>query len=98
MGPEPAGVVQLQALVARIISLLVGIGFIVVVVMLVTAGIKYITSGGDQKSLQAASNTITWALLGIAFMVLIWIFVKVIQAFTGVNVTSFCIGLPPYCL
>ena len=95
---EPAGIVQLQALVLRLINVSVGIAFIAVTVMLVFGGIKFITSGGDAKALGSAGQTITWALLGILFLVLAWLVLKLTEAFTGVKVTDFCVGFAPYCI
>lgn len=94
MGPDPAGIGYLQLLFQRAIQLAVAVAFIVLVIMLTVGGIKYLTSGGDSKGLQSASNTFTWALLGILFMVLAWLILLLIQNFTGVNVTKFCLGFP----
>ena len=94
LGPGPAGVEQLQQLVQRVINMSVGLAFVVLTIMLVVGGIKFITSGGDQKAVQGAWGTITWALLGILFLVLTWLILLLIETFTGVPVTKFCIGFP----
>ncbi|MCL4366744.1 pilin [Patescibacteria group bacterium] len=87
----PAGPQQLQEMIQRLINLSVGLAFIVLTVVLLIAGLKYLTSGGDPKALASAGNTITWALLGIVFMILAWLILLLIEKFTGVNVTHFCI-------
>lgn len=92
MGPDAAGLPQLQQLLQRIINLSVGLAFIALLIMLILGGIKYLTSGGEPKPLSSANNTITWAILGIIFLVLIWLILLLIEAFTGVNVTKFCLG------
>lgn len=92
LGPNPAGLPQLQQLFTRIINLSVGASFIVLTIVLFYAGIRFLTSGGDQKSIKAAADTITWGLLGILFLVLAWLILKLIEAFTGVPVTKFCLG------
>ena len=94
MGPGPAGAVQLQELIQRIINLSVGLAFIVLLIMLVVSGIRFLTSGGESKGLNQASKTLTWALLGILFLVLAWLVLRLIEAFTGVPVTKFCLGFP----
>lgn len=94
MNPGPAGVLQLQQLLLRLINLIVEGAFIVLLIMLVWAGIKYLTSGGEAKPLQQANTTLTWALLGILFLALAWVVLRLIEAFTGVKVTLFCIGFP----
>ena len=87
--PGPAGLLQLQQLTQRIINISVGLAFIILTVVLVYAGIKFITSGGDSKSLASAGQTITWALLGVLFLVLAWLILNLIEYFTGVRVTDF---------
>lgn len=90
-----AGVVQLQQLIIRIIGISVALAFIILTVVLVYAGIRFITSGGDPKSINAASQAITWGLLGLLFLVLAWLILRLVEAFTGVPVSSyFCLGFP----
>ncbi|KKS12137.1 hypothetical protein A2617_02630 [Candidatus Daviesbacteria bacterium RIFOXYD1_FULL_41_10] len=93
-----AGISELQQLLQRIINLSVGAAFIAVTVVLVVAGIKYLTSGGEPKPLSSAHSAVTWALLGIVFLVIAWLILILIKAMTGVDVTKFCLGVAPYCL
>lgn len=92
--PGPAGVLQLQQLIVRVINLSVGLAFIALIVVLVYAGIRFLTSGGDPKVLTTQANTVTWALMGILFLALAWLILKLIAVFTGVDITNFCIGFP----
>ncbi len=89
MGPDAAGLDQFESIVGNIISVVVGLGFIAMLIMVIMAGIKYLTSGGEPKAIQSAHQTFTWALLGLFFMALAWIILKIIQAFTGIDVTIF---------
>lgn len=89
MGPEAAGLQQIEDVFKNIISVVVGLGFIAMLVMLVTAGIKYLTSGGEPKAIQAAHQTVTWALLGVVFMAIAWLVLQLIAVFTGIDVTIF---------
>jgi hypothetical protein len=89
---DPAGPQQLVNMFTRIINLAAEAAFTVLLIMLVYAGIKFLTSGGDPKAIGAASSTITWALLGILFMAIGWLLLKLIESFTGIPVTRFCIG------
>ncbi len=88
-GDCPAGLIQIEDLFQNVISVIVGLGFIVLLVMLVWAGFKYLMSGGEQKNIQQAHQTVTWALLGIIFMAVAWLVLQIIKAFTGVDVTTF---------
>lgn len=90
LGCAPAGVGDVETLFSRLLNISVGAAFIALVVVLVVAGIKFITSGGDAKSLTAASQAIVWGLLGILFMAIAWLIIQLIAAFTGINMlTSF---------
>jgi magnesium-transporting ATPase (P-type) len=93
--PGPAGILQLQQLIVRIIGLIGEVAFIVLTIMLVVAGFKYITSEGDQKKLQQAHDTTTWAILGIVFLVIGWLVLRLIEAYTGLPfLSNFCLGFP----
>lgn len=96
--PAPAGLMQLQELFQRFINLTIGVAFIALTIVFFIAGIRYIISSGDPKATQAASAMMTQALFGLLFLVLAWLVLQLTQAFTGVNVTTFCFGFPPYCL
>lgn len=89
LGDCPAGLDDLENLFRGVISIVVSIGFIAMLVMLVTAGISYLTSGGEPKAVQQAHFTITWALLGILFMAIAWLILQLIKTFTGIDVTVF---------
>lgn len=94
--PPAAGLQELENLFTRIISIFVGLAFVALVIVLVYGGIRFLTSGGDPKALKAGSDTFTWALLGMLFLVIAWLILQLIEAFTGVKVTAFDIkGLCP---
>lgn len=88
-GDKTPGIVQLQDLFGRVLQVAGAGVFIALTVMLVVAGIKFLTSGGEPKSIQNASLTVTWAILGIVFLVLAWLFLLLIEKFTGAPVTKF---------
>lgn len=85
LGCDPAGVDAIETLFARIINISLGAAFVALVIVLIVAGIKYITSGGDAKALSSAHSAVTWALLGFLFLALAWLIVQLIAAFTGIE-------------
>lgn len=91
----PAGLDQIEGVFKNVISVIVGLGFIAMLVMLIMAGIKYLTSAGEPKAVQAAHQTVTWALLGVVFMAIAWIILQLIYVFTGIDVTIFNIKILP---
>ncbi len=89
---QPAGIIQLQQLLQRLINVGVGLAFMILTFVLVWAGIKFLTSTADPKEIQHSYDIITWALLGILFLALAWLILRLVETFTGVPVTQFCIG------
>ena len=59
--------------VINILSIVVGI---MSVIMIIIAGMKYITASGDPGSIKSARNTIIYALVGIAIVALAQTIVK----------------------
>lgn len=88
------GLPQLQALVERFITVSVALAFLALTVIIIVSGIKILTSGGDAKAVGAARNAITWAVAGIAFMLLAWIIILLIEALTGAELTQFNLAFP----
>ena len=96
---EAAGIIQAQQLLTRIINISVTIAFMAVTVWLVWSALKlFITSGGDPKALAHAWSSVTWIFMGLFFMVLAWLVMKLIFAVTGADVTQYCLGFKPYCI
>lgn len=94
-----AGIVQAQQLLTRLINISVTIAFMALTVWLVWSAVKFfITSGGDPKALAHAWGSVTWAFLGLFFMVLAYLIMKLIAAVTGAPVDQYCLGFPPYCI
>lgn len=94
-----AGLPQIQELITRLINISVTLAFMALTVWLVWSAIKFfITSGGDPKALAHAWGSVTWAFMGLFFMVLAYLILKLIVAVTGAEVTSYCLGFPPYCI
>lgn len=89
LGPCEAGLTQLEQVFSRVVSVAVGLGFMILLVMIIWAGFKYLMSGGEPKAVAAAHQTVTWAILGVIFMALAWLMLQLIKAFTGIDVTFF---------
>lgn len=85
MGPPPAGLDEIEGIIANVISVIVGLGFIAMLVLIITAGFKYLTSGGEPKAIQSAHYTLSWALLGLVFFAVAWVILILISAFTGIS-------------
>lgn len=55
------------------------------VLMLVYGGFKYITSQGDQKATAEARTTLTYAVIGLIFLILSYFIIDIIANFTGLT-------------
>lgn len=61
---------------------------------LIIGGFKYMTARGDPKAISGAQNTITWAIIGLIFIIVAWLILVFIENFTGQPVTQFLIQSP----
>lgn len=57
------GVDNIIATIVNILSIVVGA---VAIIMIIIAGFRYITSGGDSAKVTSAKNTLIYALIGVA--------------------------------
>jgi hypothetical protein len=94
LGPEPAQIGHFNTIFSTILNLATAIGLLVVFIMLLLGGFSFLTAGGDPKANEGAKKTITYAILGLAMMIMAWFALQLIQAFTGVNVSIFNILFP----
>jgi len=86
---EVATIQALECVFINILNIVVRLAGIAVFVMLIIGGFQYLTAGGDPKKTQAASNTLTWAILGLVIVIAAWFILLFVEKFTGVEVTQF---------
>jgi len=84
--PSLAGLEQVFSNVVEVALALAGI---VLFIMLISGGFKYITAGGDPKGIEGAKKTLTYAIGGMVFLAMAFLILRFIQEFTGVDVTRF---------
>lgn len=73
----------LEGIFENTISALLAVAGILVFIMLVMGGIKFITSGGDPKNIESAKKTLTYALLGVVLTAMGYLILVLISDFTG---------------
>lgn len=83
---------QLEDIFSNILNIVVRFAGVAAFIMIIIGGFQYLTAGGDPKKAESAKNTITYAVLGLALLIIGWFILKFIQEFTGVEVTIFKIG------
>jgi hypothetical protein len=57
----------------------------VTLILIIWAGIKFIMSGGDNKQLEGARKTLTYAVIGLAIVVFSFLIINIIGYVTGVT-------------
>jgi hypothetical protein len=76
--------------VFRNILIVVGqLAILALFLMLVFGGFKYMTAGGDPKATEAAQKTITAAITGLFLLVGIWLLLRFLSVFFGVDLLTF---------
>jgi len=88
-----ATISDLGGVLQRVVGYALGLAAIVLFVLLVVGGFKFITSGGDPKAAEGAKKTITSAIAGLIVILLSYLVLLLITKITGVNVTNFNIML-----
>ena len=51
--------------------------------MLLTGGFKFLTSGGDQKQVEAAKGTLSHAIAGLVVLIAAYIIIQLIANLSG---------------
>lgn len=90
-----ATIEDLGVLFERIVGYILGFAGIVLFILLIMGGFKYITSGGDPKAVEGAKKTLTYAIGGLIVILFSFLILIIIGKITGVDVTSFNIILQP---
>lgn len=74
------GTVKIEGVIRVALNLLSLAAGIAAVIMLIIAGIRYATSGGDSGGVSGAKNTIIYAIIGIAIVAMSQLIVRFVIA------------------
>ncbi len=94
MGNDPAQLSDLEFVFENVVTSLLALGGIVLFLMLLSGGFKYLTSGGDPKATETAQKTLTYAIGGMVLLAGSYMILRIISDFTGADVTNFVITRP----
>ncbi|OGM05443.1 hypothetical protein A2125_01255 [Candidatus Woesebacteria bacterium GWB1_43_5] len=84
-GQTPAQLKDIEVVFSNIVGAAIALAGIVLFIMLVIGGFKYLTAGGEPPKIESARKTLTYAILGIVFIALSFLFLRFIGVFTGVQ-------------
>ena len=86
---EPNKLTDIDLIFGNVISFILPLGSIVLFVMIIYGGIKYITAGPNPSAVQNAKSTLTYAIVGVVLLAMAYMILVLIQFVTGANVTEF---------
>jgi hypothetical protein len=86
---DVATIQGLECLFYNVLQVIVTIAGLAFFFMFINGGFKYLFSSSEPKAVAAASSTLTSALIGLVGVIASWLILKLIQDFTGINVTIF---------
>jgi TRAP-type C4-dicarboxylate transport system permease small subunit len=84
-----AKISDLGTVFQKVVQSFLAFAGIILFVLLLVGGFKYITSGGDPKAIEGAQKTITSALTGLFVVLIAYLILIFIKEITGVDVTKF---------
>lgn len=88
-----ATISDLEVMIQNVIGYVLGFAGVVLFVMLIIGGFKFITSGGDPKAVEGARKTLTSAIFGLIIILISYLILVFISKITGVDVINFKILL-----
>lgn len=86
------GVATLQCLpvvFGQVVNWLLILSGTVALVFVILSGISFITSGGDQKKIDQAKKTLTYAIIGLLVIFLSFLIIKIIAYMTGAECINY---------
>jgi hypothetical protein len=90
---DVATISNLSCVFGKVITYALGLAGIVLFILLISAGFKFITSGGDPKAIEGAKKTLTYAIIGLIIILVSYLVLVLIKTITGVDVTGFNVVL-----
>lgn len=99
-GSDQGGIATIsdfQSLFGKVVGVLVALAGVVLFVLIVVSGLKFITSGGDPKAVEGARKTLTYAVGGLVAILLSYLVLLLIEKVAGLpanTLTNFRVTLP----
>ena len=81
----PATFKSFEAIFENVLAVIFSLAALAAFVMLIIGGFRYLTAAGDPKASEQARGTITWAIVGLLFLIGAWFVLRLISEFTGVE-------------
>jgi hypothetical protein len=90
----PARLIDLEIIYGRIVTVVIGLAGLVFFLMLIVGGFKFITAGGEAPKVESARKTLTVAVAGLVLIALALLIMRLLEALTGLDLTTFRVFIP----
>ena len=80
---------DLAGVIENLLPYIYGIAGIILLLNIISAGFKMMTSGGDPKAMQSAQAKLTTSLIGILILAVSFLIVQFIMNFLGIDINIF---------
>lgn len=91
----PLPLTGLQDVFKNIVSVAIGFAGVGFFIMFVIGGFNYLTAGGNPQAVEGARKTLTYAIMGLVFIALSYLILRLIATFTGAQgILNFTIYQP----
>ncbi|MBI5356539.1 hypothetical protein HZB78_02915 [Candidatus Collierbacteria bacterium] len=94
---EPNSLADIETVVKNLLGTATSIIGLAIFVMLVVGAFQYITAGADQKAVEKSQQVFTFALMGGAAVIILWLIFVFLKEFTGIDLLKFNICITSNC-
>ena len=81
----PAKLSDLENIFTNVVQAILAFAGVVLFILILLGGLKYITSAGDPKAMEGAQKTITYAIGGLIVILISYIILVFIAKVTGID-------------
>ena len=93
----PNTLADIETVIRNLLGAATSIIGLAIFVMLVVGAFQYITAGADQKAVEKSQQVFTFALMGGAAVIILWLIFVFLKEFTGVDLLKFNICITSGC-
>lgn len=97
VGNTPNTLADIEVVIKNLLGSAASLIGLAIFVMLVVGAFQYITSGADQKAVEKSQAVFTFALMGGAAVIILWLVFVFLKQFTGIDLLQFNVCIIPGC-
>lgn len=95
--PPPANINDIETVFSTFLQVVLTLVAISTLIVIVLAGFRYLSAGGDKEATHKAKLTLTFGVAGLLVALSAWIIIQMIYNFTGVDFARFNICVAGGC-